>query len=163
MAVARRGIINFMYSPQRDTAAKWIVVALLVVILAAGMWYVAGLKDTTVVQLGDTVIHARVAKTDAAQVKGLSGTTHLRDDQGMLFVFDASDDWSVWMKDMKYSIDVIWLDANKRVVDIEHNIPPDTYPEKFSPDAASRYIIEVKSGFAERYHVYIGSKVTFTE
>ena len=42
-------------------------------------------------------------------MKGLSGRDNLADDEGMFFVFEKSDIYPFWMKDMKFAIDIIWI------------------------------------------------------
>ena len=46
---------------------------------------------------------------------------------------------------MKFSIDIIWLDANKKVVQLEKNVPPSSYPNTFCADNA-QYVIELNAG-----------------
>ncbi|TSC90524.1 MAG: hypothetical protein G01um10142_420 [Parcubacteria group bacterium Gr01-1014_2] len=57
---------------------------------------------------------------------------------------------------MNFPIDVIWLDENYRVVDIAHNVRPDSFPEIFEPRAPALYILEVNAGFARRNGIETG-------
>ncbi len=63
-----------------------------------------------------------VANTPAKQVKGLSGTAHLGDDEGMYFPMETGLPVSFWMKDMLISIDILWIKSGK-IVGIEHQVP----------------------------------------
>lgn len=38
----------------------------------------------------------------------------LKENEGMLFVLNSSSRGGFWMKDMKFPIDVIWLNENKK-------------------------------------------------
>jgi uncharacterized membrane protein (UPF0127 family) len=96
-----------------------------------------------------------VADTPKKQIQGLSGTLTLPHD-GMLFVFDTPGKPSFWMKDMHYSLDFIWLDADKKVVDTSENISPQTFPNTISPNTDSKYVLETKAGFAKEYDVKVG-------
>lgn len=94
------------------------------------------------------VFWAEVVRDDAARQRGLSGRTALAADQAMLFVFPAGEANCFWMKDMNFSIDMIWLDITKQVTHIAHNVSPDTYPQSFCPKKASTYVLEVPVALA---------------
>lgn len=54
------------------------------------------------------------------------------------------------MKDMQYSIDIVWLDAAKKVIYIVKDAHPDSYPEViFKPPQEARYVIELKAGVVD--------------
>lgn len=102
-----------------------------------------------------------VADTPASRERGLSGYGEIGIDEGMLFVFDTDSAHSFWMKDMLFPIDIIWLDAEGKVVHIERNVSPETYPASFTPDSAARYVLETQAGFSQKYDIQIGSRATF--
>ena len=52
-------------------------------------------------------------------IKGLSSKSSLKENEGMLFVLNSSSRRGFWMKDMKFAIDVIWLNENKEIIDIK--------------------------------------------
>jgi uncharacterized membrane protein (UPF0127 family) len=39
----------------------------------------------------------------------------LPQDQGMLFVFDDQKIRAFWMKNMQFSLDIIWMNADKKI------------------------------------------------
>ena len=124
-----------------------------VLIMVAVLAYVALPKeaDTTVmrtISIGGTVIYVDVADTDVLRERGLSGRSDLPGGKGMLFVFDTDDTWGIWMKDMLFPIDIIWVDASGTVVTVAENVAPDTYPKSFYPSAPARYVLELPAGFA---------------
>lgn len=82
-------------------------------------------------------------------------------DQGMLFVFNAPDTVCFWMKDMRFSLDIIWLDAQKEVVHIEKNVSPETFPKTYCPDKPAQYVIELNAGEAARNHLVAGHRLSF--
>ncbi len=102
----------------------------------------AGLA-TRKINIGDTTITAEVASTEAAREQGLSGRASLAEGSGMLFIFESDDPAAIWMKDMKFPIDVVWMDAGGIVITVTPDIAPDTYPEAFYPSAPARYILEL--------------------
>jgi uncharacterized membrane protein (UPF0127 family) len=98
-----------------------------------------------------------VADTPAEQERGLGGRDALPEDQGMLFVFPKDDTYAFWMKDMKFPIDIIWLDAEGRVVSIAPTVAPSTYPNTFKPDVPARYVLEVSAGFTDAHGIVVGN------
>lgn len=74
----------------------------------------------------------------------------------MLFVFAEAEQYSFWMKDMNYPIDIVWIDANRQVVAITENATPESYPLKFTPPVPVKYVLEVRSGWNTRHRVKVG-------
>jgi uncharacterized membrane protein (UPF0127 family) len=64
------------------------------------------------------------------------------------------------MKDMKFSIDIIWLDKDLQVVYFEENVSPDTYPNVFKPDKKAKYILEVNAHFVSKNHIKYGDQLS---
>ena len=109
------------------------------------------LDDTHQVVAPRGRINAEFVETPELREMGLSGREGLGRNNGMLFVFDNETvNRCFWMKDMKFSIDMIWLDSDKKVVHIQENVSPDTYPESYCPDAPAQYVLEVEAGRAEQ-------------
>ena len=79
----------------------------------------------------------------------------------MLFIFNSADNYGFWMKDMIFPIDIIWIGENKKIVYIEKNVLPESYPKNFSPNVKAMYVLEVLSGFSEKHNIKIGDEVFF--
>lgn len=99
--------------------------------------------------------------TPEAMAKGLSGRTSLPQDQGMLFTYSQPGEYCFWMKDMQFPIDIIWVDADKKVINVHENVPPESYPEEFCPDKPAMYVIEVNAGVAKQAYLSSGSQLQF--
>lgn len=97
------------------------------------------------------------AETEAQKTLGLSGTGSLLPNTGMLFSFDTSNFWGIWMKDMHYPIDILWLDSTLRIIHIERTVYPDTYPHVFIPMQPAQFVIELPAGFSDIYTIEIGN------
>lgn len=89
------------------------------------------------------------AHSAAKRTRGLSERPSLAKDRGMLFVFNDEARPCIWMKDMRFAIDIIWLDEAGKAVDIEENVSPDTYPTSFCPDHPAKYVVELNAGQAK--------------
>lgn len=110
---------------------------------------------------GDVVLEVEIADSVGERATGLSGRASLPQDMGLLFVFDHDARWGVWMPDMKFSIDVIWLNRKKEIVDIKKNLSPDTYPEVFMPQTEALYMLEANAGFSDQRKLNVGDVATF--
>ena len=110
-------------------------------------------------KIAEVMVKASVARTWAERIRGLSDTPYLPEDVVKLFVFDSLGEHSIWMKDMNYAIDIIWVDAKNKIVDIKENATPESYPEAFSPKADALYVIETKVGFVAKNNIKIGDEV----
>ncbi len=97
-----------------------------------------------------------IADTPEERIQGLSGRKNLAQNAGLLFVHSEPGIYGIWMKDMRFAIDVIWLDFDYRVIDIARDIQPDSYPQVFQPSVPALYILEVNAGFTERNNIKIG-------
>lgn len=113
-------------------------------------------------RIASTDFHARIVSSEADRKHGLSGTNPLGEREAMIFVFPSDDRWGIWMKDMKYPIDILWLDKDRIVRHIVEDARPESYPTTFRPDMPVRYVIEMKSGTAKQKHITIGSGAKFT-
>lgn len=110
-------------------------------------------------KIADTILKVEVASTPELQTQGLSGRNGLNENDGMLFVFDHSGVYYFWMKDMNFSIDMIWLDKNLKVIYIEKNATPESYPKTFGPNKDSLYVLEVVPGFSDKHNLKEGDSV----
>lgn len=136
--------------PKTRLSALVVILALLVIIAFGADLLQGMLRPKTTLYLGDGVFTASLATTPEARAKGLGGTSSLAAGHALLFAFDHDDRWSIWMKDMSYPIDVVWLDANKQVVHIVKNMRPDDYPATYAPQQAARYVIELPVGTVDQ-------------
>jgi uncharacterized membrane protein (UPF0127 family) len=116
---------------------------------------------TTRMNIDGAEITALVADTPALQRLGLGGRAGLATDQGMFFAFPTDQKYSFWMKDMRFSIDMIWISADGHIVHIAPSVSPDTYPTSFAPPSPARYVLEMTAGYAQAHHFKVGDVVHF--
>lgn len=110
-------------------------------------------------QLHGQIIKLELADTETKRARGLSGRSPLARDEGMLFVFPGPTKPGFWMKEMKFPLDLVWLDEKWRVVDLIQNATPESYPQTFTPPAPVKYVLEVTAGFVNRNHLKVGDTV----
>lgn len=113
-------------------------------------------------------VYVEIVETPKSRAQGLSERKRLAEDEGMLFVFEHPGKYGFWMKDMLFSIDMVWIDEAGVVVHIERNVSPETYskqtpPQTFVNTPDAKYVLELASGGAEKFGLYLGSKVKIGE
>lgn len=125
-------------------------------------------------RIGNVPIHVEIADTDEERIRGLSGRDVLLPNNGLLFIFDEPGIQGIWMKDMRFAIDIIWIAPfsstsssggrdTYRVVDIKRNAMPESFPEIFYPVEEALYVLEVNAGFTDLYNISVGDAVHFSE
>src|SRR3989338_8783915 len=82
-------------------------------------------KDKSYVKIAGQNVEVEVADTQEEQELGLSGRKNLKENEGILFVFDAPGKYGFWMKDMNFSIDMIWLAEDAKVIYIKKDARPE--------------------------------------
>ncbi len=106
---------------------------------------------------------AELAVTEAQRQRGLMFRDNLSEDQAMLFIFETEGIYPFWMKNMKFSIDILWLDKDRRIVHIEAEVPPcpgDPCPS-YGPSQAAQYVLELRAGWVKRHGLRLYDKLEF--
>ncbi len=112
---------------------------------------------------GGRTVTAELAVTDAERARGLMFREKLLPDQGMLFVFGEDGLHSFWMKNTLIALDLVWLDAARRVIHVEADVPPcrvDPCPT-YGPKIPARYVLELKSGSAAALGIKLYDQLQF--
>jgi uncharacterized membrane protein (UPF0127 family) len=110
-----------------------------------------------------TEVTVELAATAEERQLGLMFRDKLDPDQAMLLVFEQEGYYSIWMKNMKIALDILWLDKDKRVVHIERDVPPckeDPCPSYISRIPAM-YVLEIKAGEVKRNKIKLYDRLDF--
>jgi uncharacterized protein len=110
-------------------------------------------------------VNVEIAQTPTERERGLQFRERLGKDEGMLFIFQVPGPERFWMKDTLIPLDMIWIDANKDVIDITANVPPCTADPcaSYGPEADVAYVLEVNAGSAARWGLRVGDKTRMTK
>jgi hypothetical protein len=109
------------------------------------------------------VIQAEVMVNDEDRAMGLMFRPSLPLDRSMIFVFETADFHGIWMKNCRFSIDILWLDRDRKVVHLAESVPPckaDPCPV-YTPMRRASYVIELNAGQARREKAVLGAEVRF--
>lgn len=117
------------------------------------------------VTIDNHTFKVKVANTQQEKEIGLSGTTSLPQDQGMLFPFDKADYYAFWMRNMKYPLDIIYI-ANKKIVSIANNVPAPTNSSAplsvYKPSQPADTVLEINGGISNKYGFKVGDNVSLS-
>ena len=118
------------------------------------------------VKIDNVVLEVQIADTGPLLTRGLMFQEELPLDQGMIFVFEGEERRSIWMRNMQFSLDILWLDIEGNVLHIEKNVPPcktaletASCPSYKGDNKLTKYVLEVTAGFVDKYTITTESKM----
>ncbi len=104
------------------------------------------------------VLSLEIADSPEERRVGLMFRDPLPENHGMLFIFGREQAYSFWMMDMKFSLDIIWIDSNGIVVHVENDVPPCSAAcPSYQPNVSALYVLEVNAGFADSIDLRAGT------
>lgn len=143
---------------------------LLIPVLVA-LWLLAGCGGEqkpgyTEVKLPDgTRISALLRITPQEQATGMMFRTSLPKDEGMLFLHTNEDKRSYWMFQCEIPLDIIWMDRQKRIVEMSKNTPPCREKAENCPSyggqETSLFVLELAAGMADEHGLRVGDAIQF--
>jgi len=109
------------------------------------------------------VVHVEIAANDELRTQGLMYRDQLRPGTGMLFFFAEDGEYPFWMKNTHIPLDMIWIDSNKKIAHIAHDVPPCKVEDcpNYPPNAIARYVLEVAGGVAKQHLLKVGDSLQF--
>ena len=105
----------------------WGLIVVILIIVGLGVyWIIRPIVKQADFKISGQTFHVRVVHSDKDKEQGLALFKRpIEKDEGLLMVFDKSGYYSIWMKNIDYKIDVLWLDSNKKVVHYVENMDPE--------------------------------------
>lgn len=115
---------------------------------------------------GDGVLRVEVASTPEQSERGLGYRDAMAADAGMLFDLHETRVQEFWMKGMRFALDLVWIDEDRRVVAVTAGVPPqpgaaDAEQHRYAPPVAVRYVLEINAGAAARLGLGAGTQLAF--
>ena len=112
--------------------------------------------------INNACVSVEITNTDLLREQGLMYRNRLPQGRGMFFIFEEDGVYNFWMKNMRFALDIIWINKDHDVVDIRDNVPPCTEScPSLVPKTQARYVLEVNSGFVRKNNIKIGDKAVF--
>jgi hypothetical protein len=146
---------------------KILIVLFGLMIVSGGLSYLffsmhrSGLVDISFSGQPDLVVHAELAQTPAQWSKGLMYRTSMPADSGMLFIFPDETPRSFWMKNTMVPLDMIFISAAGKIVDIKNDFQPCTADPCpiYQSAAPAKYVLEVNAGIVKAKAVNLGEMI----
>ncbi len=115
--------------------------------------------DAAVVAPNGARYDVEIADDDAERMLGLSFRPSMAETEGKLFVFPDAGRHAFWMKDMKYPLDMLWIQDGV-VVDLAVDVPAPLlgqFPATVTPKADASEVLELRAGEAKRQGITRGT------
>jgi len=142
-----------------------ISIVLLVVIVAVGAIFFSSKNKKSFVEFPshNLKIEVELAENIVAQAKGLMFRKSLAPNSGMLFVFSDELQRTFWMKNTKIPLDLLFISADKKTVEIKENFEPcqENNCPTYHSQVAAKYVLEVNAGFVKSNNIQLGETVAF--
>lgn len=134
----------------------------------AGMWLLLfgliGCKHQPYVELGGERYLVEIARTDAELARGLMFRDELAKGHGMLFLWDHEAPRAFWMKNTRIPLDILYFDAQRRLVSVAANTPPCSLGDRcpsYPSEGPAQYVLEINAGEAKRLKLERGAEIRF--
>lgn len=106
-------------------------------------------------------VRAYLADSFAKKAFGLMYRDRLEKGRGMLFVLgkESRTEASLWMLNMRFSIDAVWMDRRGKVVDVAENMKPCPSILRcrtYTPASKAKYVLELNAGSARELGIRRG-------
>jgi uncharacterized membrane protein (UPF0127 family) len=109
------------------------------------------------------VVSVEVAADEELRSQGLMYRDQLAENRGMIFLFTQAGEYPFWMKNTLIPLDMIWMDAQHRIVHIAHDVQPckaDPCPS-YPPHTLASSVLELAAGVAAKHHLADGNVLRF--
>lgn len=117
------------------------------------------------IKINQIVITVEVADTEEKSEQGLMYRTELKNNEGMLFVFNTEEIKNFWMKNTFIPLSIGFFDKNKTLVDMQEMIPVKSEMQTNIPSYQSKkpalYVLEMTKGWFTKNKIQLGSKFSF--
>ncbi|MGD0389457.1 MAG: DUF192 domain-containing protein [Tepidisphaeraceae bacterium] len=111
----------------------------------------------TRMKIGPETFNLEIAASDHDQEVGLMHRDGMDSDHGMIFPLADEKVQTFWNHDVRFNLDLIFLDAGGAVVSLKHL---EAYNEKgVSSDVIAKYAIELNAGTVDRIHLKLGDRL----
>lgn len=107
-----------------------------------------------------TKIDLEIADTDFDRQLGLMFRKSMETNQGMLFIFPLQETLSFWMRNTFLPLDMIFVNADKKIVTIHKNTKI-LSDQSYASTESAQYVVEVVAGFADKYSIKVGDKINW--
>ena len=115
-------------------------------------------------KLGSQTVQVEIADDNYKRSLGLMNRTELKDGKGMLFIFEAEQPLSFWMKNTLIPLTVGYFDKDKKLfqtIDMTPASPVEIRPKSYSSTRNGMYALEVPHGWFVKHGIKVGTSFSF--
>lgn len=105
-------------------------------------------------------IDIEIADNDEERANGLMFRTEMKENQGMLFIFERDEPQSFWMRNTYISLDMIFVNSAFEIVTIHKNTETTT-DKNYPSTKLAKYVIEVNGGYCDKFGIKQGDKIAY--
>ena len=137
----------------------------LIVAIAWSLSACAGARQPWV-ELGNQRYAIEIADDDAERARGLMFRDHLDAQRGMLFIHEREEPQAYWMKNTRIPLDILYFDADRKLVSVSRNVPPCSLGDRCPPypsRAPGKYVLELNAGEAAALGVQDGDVLVLSD
>lgn len=121
----------------------------------------------TTAKIGEDSYELYIVNSSEDMQKGLARFDRIEKNQGMLFIFDEPGRYTFFMKDMKFDIDIIFLDEMGKVINIFQNVKKESYRgpfdyEAYKPYEPAKFVVELVAGEVNQNKLKVGDRINFS-
>jgi len=106
-----------------------------------------------------------IADSSWKKTKGLMLRGSLKESEGLLMDFESEKKPGIWMPFMRFPLDLIFISANKKVVDVKENVRPISFDARtwriYMPKEKCRWVLEINAGGIRKTGTKTGDILSF--
>lgn len=106
-----------------------------------------------------------VAASPWQKTKGLMFRGSLKESEGLLMDFEGEKKPGIWMPLMQFPLDLVFISADKKVVDVRENVRPISFDFRtwriYVPKEKCRWVLEINAGDARKAGTKTGDILSF--
>ncbi len=132
-------------------------------VLAVLVWAAGCRAGEPWVEVGGARFYVEIADDDSSRTRGLMFRDSLAENRGMLFVWREAAPRAFWMRNTRIALDIIYIDAEQKIVSIAADTQPCRVRDCPSYPSAgpARYVLEINAGLSETLGLRPGDPVRF--
>jgi len=115
-------------------------------------------KVTIITARSQYVFMVELAVTPDAHQRGLMYRRKMPRNAGMLFIFSTRGPKSFWMKNTLIPLDILFIEADGRIMHVHHNAQPHSLIPIF-PKVNTLAVLEINGGLSQELGIKVGDRV----
>ncbi|MEH6421376.1 DUF192 domain-containing protein [Pseudomonas sp. CGJS7] len=131
---------------------------------AAALAGCAGDSSQSWVEIGSQRYQVEIAKTREERQRGMMFRDEMALDHGMVFLHETEAPQAYWMKNTRIPLDILYFDAQRRLVTQQRDVPPCSAGDSCPPypsEAPAKYVLELNAGQAAKLKLENGDELKF--